>query len=503
MTDAIKGRGALSQPPGRFDKLTNTLERDGWYEDEQPNNLETVVMPEAARTIISRNQSPDIGFGQSINPYRGCEHGCIYCASGDTSILMANGTTKTLAEVKVGDAIYGTERIGWYRRYVKTRVLAHWSVIKPAHRVTLEDGTTLVTGADHRFLTERGWKFVTDAEPGDTQRAHLTVNNKLMGTGRFAAGPEKGPEFRLGYLCGVLRGDGVVASYHYDREGRRNADMHQSRLALCDEEALARTQDYLKQSQIETRNFVFAKARVGRQLINAIGTSARSKVDAVRQLISWPHAPTPEWHKGFLAGIFDAEGSFSQTVLRISNTDPVIINWISLSLRELNFRFAIEHIHRTETKPIDVVRLVGGLVEQLRFFHTVDPAISRKRDIAGQAVKSEARLKVVSIEPIGKAMRLYDITTGTEDFIANGVVSHNCFARPSHAYVGLSPGLDFETKLFYKADAAALLEKELAAPNYKCAPSRSARIQIHTSRSRKPIRSRVRCSRSCFAASTR
>ena len=52
-----------------------------------------------------------------------------------------------LIDLKVGDAIYGTERIGWYRRFVKTRVLAHWSVIKPAYRVTLKDGTTLVTGA--------------------------------------------------------------------------------------------------------------------------------------------------------------------------------------------------------------------------------------------------------------------------------------------------------------------------------------------------------------------
>jgi DNA repair photolyase len=79
MTDAIKGRGALSQPPGRFDKLTHTLERDGWYEEERPNKLETTVLPEQARTVISRNQSPDIHFGQSINPYRGCSHGCIYC----------------------------------------------------------------------------------------------------------------------------------------------------------------------------------------------------------------------------------------------------------------------------------------------------------------------------------------------------------------------------------------------------------------------------------------
>jgi DNA repair photolyase len=79
MTGAIKGRGALSQPPGRFDLLTQTLEHDGWYEDQPPKSLETVVMAEPARSIISRNKSPDIGFGQSINPYRGCEHGCVYC----------------------------------------------------------------------------------------------------------------------------------------------------------------------------------------------------------------------------------------------------------------------------------------------------------------------------------------------------------------------------------------------------------------------------------------
>jgi DNA repair photolyase len=112
----------------------------------------------------------------------------------------------------------------------------------------------------------------------------------------------------------------------------------------------------------------------------------------------------------------------------------------------------------------------GGLPEHLRFFHSIAPAIIRKCDISGQAVKSAANLAVTRIEPLNQAMRLYDITTGTEDFIANGVVSHNCYARPSHAYVGLSPGLDFETKLFYKQDAAKLLEKELAAPSYKCVP---------------------------------
>jgi DNA repair photolyase len=110
------------------------------------------------------------------------------------------------------------------------------------------------------------------------------------------------------------------------------------------------------------------------------------------------------------------------------------------------------------------------LRENLRFFHTMDPAISRKRDISGYAVKSASKLRVLAIEPVGRGMRLYDITTGTGDFVSNGVISHNCYARPSHAYVGLSPGLDFETRIFYKQDAARVLEEQLARPGYVCKP---------------------------------
>src|SRR5687767_6968012 len=238
MAGSIKGRGVLSQPPGRFDQLTKTLERDGWYEDEAPNKLETVVLPEPARSIISRNNSPDIGFSASINPYRGCEHGCVYCVRGETPVLMADGTTKPIAELKAGDAILGTERVGWYRRYVKTRVLAHWSVIKPAFRVTLEDGTELVTGPDHRFLTERGWKYITGTESGSGRRPHLTVNNKLMGTGSFATAPQKGPDYRSGYLCGLVRGDGTIGTYCWKRANGRSRTTNQFRLALCDDEAL-------------------------------------------------------------------------------------------------------------------------------------------------------------------------------------------------------------------------------------------------------------------------
>lgn len=83
-TEAVRGRGSASFVDGRFQKQQVRLEDDGWdslhaLAEEQAPRLETVVTAEQARTVVSRNQSPDIRFDQSVNPYRGCEHGCVYC----------------------------------------------------------------------------------------------------------------------------------------------------------------------------------------------------------------------------------------------------------------------------------------------------------------------------------------------------------------------------------------------------------------------------------------
>jgi DNA repair photolyase len=75
-----KGRGAASNPPGRFEPTRREAEDDGWgILDEPLPALRTTLEAEPARRLITRNDSPDIPFTQSINPYRGCEHGCVYC----------------------------------------------------------------------------------------------------------------------------------------------------------------------------------------------------------------------------------------------------------------------------------------------------------------------------------------------------------------------------------------------------------------------------------------
>jgi len=88
MGEAIKGRGSTGWLPGRFAKTVPEAFDDGWHarEDEGEADLlpRTQVTEERARSIISRNSSPDISFSQSVNPYRGCEHGCSYCFARPT-----------------------------------------------------------------------------------------------------------------------------------------------------------------------------------------------------------------------------------------------------------------------------------------------------------------------------------------------------------------------------------------------------------------------------------
>jgi DNA repair photolyase len=433
---------------------------------DAPEALDVRFYEVHARSALNKVPAASrMPFRWTVNPYRGCTHACAYCAWGGTPILMADGRTKPLADLRVGDAIYGTVREGRYRRYVRTEVLAHWSTIKPAYRVMLADGTELIVSGDHRLLARRGWKHVTGTMGGPDQRPYLTTNDELLGTGRFAEPPVQDRDYRRGYLCGMIRGDGHVGTYAYVPRGRSKQERHLFRLALADDEALRRTQSFLAVEGIETAEFAFAIATAATRGMRAIRTQKRAGVEAVRDLIVWPIEPSDAWRKGFLAGIFDAEGLCGGEALRIPNTDPLILAWTKACL----VRFGFEHVMEDRGRPngLQTIRLLGGLSARLRFFHVTDPAITRKRTIDGAALKAKGQRRVASVEPLGLAMRLYDITTGTGDFIANGIVSHNCFARPTHAYLDFDAGRDFEREIVVKVNAPEVLRAELARPSWQ------------------------------------
>ncbi|HEY2443631.1 MAG TPA: intein-containing Rv2578c family radical SAM protein [Streptosporangiaceae bacterium] len=368
-----------------------------------------------ARSIINRvPEASRMAFRWTINPYRGCTHACAYCLSGETPILMADGRTRPLAEITAGQAIYGTVRERQGRRYVITEVQAHWKTVKPAYRVTLADGTGLTVSGDHRFLAERGWLHVTGGGPDGPPREHLIPGDKLIGTGRFAEPPKESAGYRRGYLCGMIRGG----------------------LAGAGLEALGRARGYL----------------------------ARDGGDADR-LSQWPEAPSPDWRTGFLAGAFDTGGSHCGDVLRIANSGWEMLGQAMSSLEYLGFDAAIDRGSQSGDRC--PVRLRGGLAERLRFFHATDPATTGMRSIEGTVIERAAGIAVTAIEPLGLDLPMFDITTGTGDFIADGVVSHNCFARKTHTYLDLDAGLDFNSKIVVKVNAPELARREVAAKRWR------------------------------------
>ena len=87
---AQKGRGAVSNLAGRYEIQTTEVVDDGWWRDEDDNGqpVKTFVTKEFAKSILSRNSSPDLPFSVSLNPYRGCEHGCIYCFARPTHAYL-------------------------------------------------------------------------------------------------------------------------------------------------------------------------------------------------------------------------------------------------------------------------------------------------------------------------------------------------------------------------------------------------------------------------------
>ncbi|MGW4486076.1 intein-containing Rv2578c family radical SAM protein [Amycolatopsis sp. NPDC004368] len=366
-----------------------------------------------AKSVLNKvPEGSQVPFRWTVNPYRGCSHACTYCLEGATPVLMADGRAKPIADLQVGDRILGTRGHGVARRLVPTEVLAHWTTVREAYRVTLDDGTALVTGPDHRFLSARGWKYVTGSKLGAAQRPHLVEGTELVGAGRFVRTPDDTLGYRAGYLCGMLRSGGFAA----------------------EKDAAARALRYLPD----------------------FGSSVG--------FMSLPPKPDAHWARGFLAGLFDLAGAYRRGVLSIAHDETEVVDAMFAALDQ--FSFGYETVGHREFEGRRQARLTGGTGEVLRFLHLTDPAVRWKRSLDGTTIGSVRRV-VTAVETMGLELPLFDITTGTGDFVADGMVSHNCFARNTHTYLDFDAGRDFDTQVVVKVNAPEVLAAQLKRPSWQ------------------------------------
>src|SRR5262245_20995199 len=196
----VHGRGAARNPPNRFEIVPCEPDPDtGEREETAPA---TRLYRDSTRTIIARNDSPDGGFEYSINPYRGCEHGCAYCLAPETPVLFADMSWRPISDVRPGDLLVGFDE---YPRNALTRKLrpavvqAVWWSRKPTLRPVSRDAE-VVTAAEHRWLDARDGRWCRTATfaPGRYLRHTPVIKEEGVDD-----------EYRIGYLSGLSLGDGT------------------------------------------------------------------------------------------------------------------------------------------------------------------------------------------------------------------------------------------------------------------------------------------------------
>jgi len=359
------------------------------------------------------------------NPVTGCTKvsaGCKNCLDPSTPVLMADWSCQAIKDLKPGDAVVafneGSEGVGLNKVYEKAVVEEVWSSKKPAVRITTDDGGEIIASLDHRFLKPpRGWFKAGNARVLQTRIRRIGTASILNG---FS------DDYCAGYVVGATEGDGTMSEGQEGREYREKQWYWRVAVTSRQGEFTARLIQCASRFNIALQEKSF-DGGTGSEMIKV----ETRQHELIRKLSSLWERSGPEFSKGFIAGIFDAEGSFGKTngcrptSLRVANTKAEILNAIVAHGESAGFKFKIENFHGRYCK---TARLYGSLDEIGRFFGEVRPAISYKKE-AAFGCRIEGRVpKVVAVEFLGER-ELIDIQTSKRTFIANGFLTHNCYAE--------------------------------------------------------------------------
>lgn len=358
----------------------------------------------------SAQRTEGCGCALAVDPFtvnESCVFGCQYCLDPDTPILYADMVWRPIGEAQPGDVLLAfDEDVPNYRvnrKFRETVIEKVWFSDKPTIRFDTERGS-VVTTAEHRWLagSTRRWK----------PTSAFNLQTDVYRLGDVTPDLSFTEDYQVGYLAGITQGDGTFPQAYW-------------RIALADEEPLKRLVSYLGQFGIEghIRPFdpgVSGFAPLNPRPMQKVEIRALGSLSRIHDFMNCG-IDSDEYHRGFLAGIFDAEGSHSSN-LRIHQTKNAEALFAKIERGSARFGLQFEPESSASS-----CRLVGGTRDKIKFFSVVRPAIKRKSsDIIGRSLEC-LKDPVVHLEK-GPVKTVVDIQTSTGTFFAAGLATHNCYA---------------------------------------------------------------------------
>lgn len=333
------------------------------------------------------------------------------CVDGNMDILMYNNSTKKIKDAKVGDAVYAVKFDGYEYNLVKSEIIRINKRRGKAVKITLNDGRVLISSQNHQWLSKLGWHFSYDDGSLDGLKFYLKEDMKLFGMPNVIN--KKYKETPL-YMAGYIIATEIYGRNLIDFRCGETADF-----VLRDQRVTMRVYNYMLYFGLD--------AEIGNYFAHTKDTNeyyVTYKLSVpYKELITFSKKyqkdkDKEEFIRGFVAGTYDSDGTENPFIKSVNSPKRAFLALMQKGLDSYNFEYEYNSQEMT-------AKLKGGPFELIRFYNIYNPVnICRFENIKLEN-KSSENIKIVSIEEVKNA-ELVEVITTARNFIANGIVSHNC-----------------------------------------------------------------------------
>lgn len=397
--------------------------------------------------LFENRQQDKVGIGADADvfvhnfTFQTSERCSLNCFPAGTKILMTDLSHKNIEDIEIGDQVAAFEEYNVLRKQRTllpagvTAISNHLeSCYKISHPTFKED---MYVTPEHPFWTARGeWVMAKDIRRSDGLMITTFDPDDFYDTDTNSI------EYIKGYFLAGFLGDGCAIE-NIPQDGYTRRFM---RFAVKDDEMFDRMKSYAGKLDF---NFSIIPYKISERYDIMVDALYSGKKDVYEHWLNFKNEcinssleNNPEYLMGFIAGLYDAEGSMDGSVLRICNSDEYLLNLVEKALNFLRIKFGYDKPKKGVNKIVKTLRTLGGSPANIKLIKSMKNAISRKGICNFYGKSLFQRIDGYSIDYVRDAMQVYNFETSEHTYIANRILVHNC----SYCYQMNKSGMrmDFE-----------------------------------------------------------